>query len=91
MPALIAALNARVQENFGLAERPALTRTRHRNALQEAGVALERGLERASSGTELELVAEDLRLAMREIGRITGAVDVESLLDIVFRDFCIGK
>ncbi len=91
MPALIAALNARVQEKFGLAERPALTRTRHRNALQEASVALERGFERAGSGMELELVAEDLRLAMREIGRITGAVDVESLLDIVFRDFCIGK
>jgi tRNA modification GTPase len=91
MPTLIAALNARVQENFGLAERPALTRTRHRNALQEAGAALERGLERPGSGMELELVAEDLRLAMREIGRITGAVDVESLLDIVFRDFCIGK
>lgn len=91
MPALIAALNARVQEKFGLAERPALTRTRHRNALQEASVALERGFERAGSGMELELVAEDLRLAMREIGRITGAVDVENLLDIVFRDFCIGK
>ena len=91
MPALIAALNARVQEKFGLAERPALTRTRHRNALQEASVALERGFERAGSSMELELVAEDLRLAMREIGRITGAVDVESLLDIVFRDFCIGK
>jgi tRNA modification GTPase len=91
MPALIAVLNSRVQEKFGLAERPALTRTRHRNALQEACVALERGFERAGSGMELELVAEDLRLAMREIGRITGAVDVESLLDIVFRDFCIGK
>jgi len=91
MSAFVEALNARVQENFGLAERPALTRTRHRIALQAAGVALGRGLERASSGMELELVAEDLRLAMREIGRITGAVDVESLLDIVFRDFCIGK
>ena len=91
MPALIQALNARVRQNFGLAERPALTRTRHRIALQAASVALGRGLERAESGMELELVAEDLRLAMREIGRITGAVDVESLLDIVFRDFCIGK
>ena len=91
MPAFIQALNARVQQNFGLAERPALTRTRHRIALQAASVALSRGLERAESDMELELVAEDLRLAMREIGRITGAVDVESLLDIVFRDFCIGK
>ena len=38
-----------------------------------------------------ELFAEDLRLALRAIGRITGRVDVEELLDIVFRDFCIGK
>jgi tRNA modification GTPase len=38
-----------------------------------------------------ELLAEDLRLAMRAIGRITGKVDVEELLDFVFRDFCIGK
>ena len=38
-----------------------------------------------------ELFAEDLRLALRAIGRITGQVDVEELLDQVFRDFCIGK
>ena len=38
-----------------------------------------------------ELLAEDLRLAMRAIGRIAGRVDVEELLDFVFRDFCIGK
>jgi tRNA modification GTPase len=37
------------------------------------------------------LVAEDLRIAMRALGRITGRVDVEDLLDVVFRDFCIGK
>ena len=40
-------------------------------------------------GAELE--AEDLRLAARELGRITGRVDVEDLLDVIFRDFCIGK
>jgi tRNA modification GTPase len=38
-----------------------------------------------------ELRAEDLRLALRCLGRITGAVDVEDLLDVIFRDFCIGK
>ena len=36
-------------------------------------------------------MAEDLRLGMRALGRITGQFDVEDLLDIVFRDFCIGK
>ncbi|MEP4734570.1 hypothetical protein, partial [Parvibaculum sp.] len=40
---------------------------------------------------EAELVAEDLRLAARALGRITGRVDVEDLLDVIFRDFCIGK
>jgi tRNA modification GTPase len=38
-----------------------------------------------------EIMAEEIRLAMRELGRITGRVDVEDLLDVVFRDFCIGK
>jgi tRNA modification GTPase len=38
-----------------------------------------------------ELRAEDLRLALRSLGRITGTVGVEDLLDVIFRDFCIGK
>jgi len=68
---------------------PALTRPRHRHALREALAHLQHGL--AASQAQPELLAEDLRLAMRAIGRITGAVDVEELLDFVFRDFCIGK
>jgi tRNA modification GTPase len=48
-------------------------------------------LARAFAAPAIELLAEDLRLAVRAIGRITGRVDVEDLLDIVFRDFCIGK
>ncbi|HMH64615.1 MAG TPA: tRNA uridine-5-carboxymethylaminomethyl(34) synthesis GTPase MnmE [Rhizomicrobium sp.] len=68
---------------------PALTRPRHRHALTEALAALRHGLE-APAGHP-EFLAEDLRLATRAIGRITGRVDVEELLDFVFRDFCIGK
>lgn len=64
-----------------------LTRPRHRHALQECTVALAR----AQNANLPELAAEDLRLAVRALGRITGAVDVEELLDVVFRDFCIGK
>ena len=66
---------------------PPLTRPRHRHALHEALAHLQHGL----SASAPELLAEDLRLAMRAIGRITGRVDVEELLDFVFRDFCIGK
>jgi tRNA modification GTPase len=70
-------------------EAPALTRPRHRHALQEAYAALQHGLA-APSGCP-EMLAEDLRLGLRALGRITGRVDVEELLDFVFRDFCIGK
>ena len=68
---------------------PLLTRPRHRHALHEALGHLRHGL--AAPAGQPELLAEDLRLAMRAIGRITGRVDVEELLDFVFRDFCIGK
>jgi tRNA modification GTPase len=70
-----------------LTENPLLTRERHRRGLEECHDSLARAL-RAGS---VELLAEDLRLAVRAIGRITGRVDVEDLLDAIFREFCIGK
>ncbi|HTY70403.1 MAG TPA: tRNA uridine-5-carboxymethylaminomethyl(34) synthesis GTPase MnmE [Alphaproteobacteria bacterium] len=66
---------------------PAVTRARHREALVECVAALER----ARGGREAELIAEDLRLASRALGRITGRVGVEDVLDLIFREFCIGK
>ena len=48
-------------------------------------------LERALAATEAELTAEDLRLALRAMDRLIGRTDVEDLLDLIFRDFCIGK
>jgi len=79
-------LQQKVQQAFA-AGPPALTRPRHRAALNEALVALVH----TASAKAPELLAEDLRLAMRAVGRITGRVDVEEVLDFVFRDFCIGK
>jgi tRNA modification GTPase len=66
---------------------PPLTRLRHRRAVDESRSALGR----ARTAGETELRAEDLRLAARALGRITGRVDVEDLLDVIFKDFCIGK
>lgn len=66
---------------------PPLTRQRHRRALTDAADSLDRSL----AASEPELIAEELRLALRALGRITGRVDIEDLLDVVFRDFCIGK
>jgi tRNA modification GTPase len=66
---------------------PPLTRARHRAALSDAAERLE-----AALAAQLpELRGEDLRMALRAIGRITGAVGVEDILDQVFRQFCIGK
>lgn len=66
---------------------PPLTRARHREALMDAHAALGRAL----VAPEVALAAEDLRLAMRALGRITGTVRIDELLDVIFRDFCIGK
>lgn len=81
-------LGARVRElsdSGGTA--PVLTRARHRAAVEECAAALGR----LRAATALELAAEDLRLAARALGRITGRVGVEELLDVIFREFCIGK
>ena len=53
--------------------------------------ALDRFRDADGAGLELALTAEELRVAVAELGSITGRVDVEELLDVVFRDFCIGK
>jgi len=87
VPALLETLTARVAERFAVAEAPALTRARHRAALEDCAAALGR----AGTAPLPELMAEDVRLAARALGRITGTVDVEDVLDVVFRDFCIGK
>lgn len=90
MPALLLALTGAVKARFddSHAERAVLTRARHRAALEECKDALGRFLQRPPLA---ELAAEDLRLAARALGRITGRVDVEDVLDVIFREFCIGK
>jgi tRNA modification GTPase len=67
-----------------------LTRERHKNALMSVKIGLDRALGSGGSSAD-EIVAEDLRVAARALGRLTGRVDVEDLLDVIFRDFCIGK
>ncbi len=74
----------------GAGAAPAPTRARHRLALEEARETLTVALDGWNSRGP-ELTAEDLRMAARAIGRITGRVDVEDLLDVIFSDFCIGK
>lgn len=85
--ALLAALRELVLEKTGSGKSAPVTRARHVAILHE----VLGHIAAAQNADALELAAEDLRLAQRALGRITGAVDVEQLLDVVFADFCIGK
>lgn len=85
---LLRALEQAVAARFELTGNAALTRARHREALEYCAASLDRFL---ADPSDAELAAEDLRLAARALGRITGRIEVEDILDVVFRDFCIGK
>jgi tRNA modification GTPase len=77
------------QEAEALAGEPALvTHARQRHALEQAAASLERAV---FTDAGEEIVAEELRLAARALGRVTGRVDVEEVLGEVFRNFCVGK
>jgi tRNA modification GTPase len=75
--------------NFSSSESVLITRERHRHLLSSCREALGRALGEAA-GRE-DIIAEELRLAARDLGRLTGRVDVEDVLDVIFHDFCIGK
>ena len=87
---LLTALSRYAESYLAGAELALISRERHRRALQEAEQALSRALSEPVAGHE-DLIAEELRLAARALGRLTGRVDVEDILDVIFRDFCIGK
>ena len=87
MATLVNAITGRVADLMDNRGGAPLTRARHREALTECREALCR----AGQAGAPELVAEDLRLAARSLGRITGRIDVEDVLDVIFREFCIGK
>ena len=85
----VAALSDAVRARMagGMADAPMITRARHREAVS----ACQAGLMRAGKAPLPELAAEDIRLGIRSLAGVTGAVDVEDVLDVIFRDFCIGK
>jgi tRNA modification GTPase len=84
-------LRARVTTALSGAEFPAATRARHRHDLAAARAHLGRALHALTSPVEVELAAEDVRLAARSLARVGGRIDPEDVLDRVFARFCIGK
>jgi len=85
------ALLQRVVSALSGADFPAATQERHRRDLEEASGHLGRALNALSGSVEVELAAEDVRLAARSLARISGEVGAEDVLDRVFARFCIGK
>jgi tRNA modification GTPase len=90
LPDLIAALEREAEAALGQGD-AILTRERHRKALERAHRSLTSGRELLATRGPLELAAEEVRLAARAVGEITGRVDVEDVLDRLFSSFCIGK
>jgi tRNA modification GTPase len=86
---LISALVGFAQNYFGSGEGGLISRERQRKLLEQTVVSLQRSTSVIEHGEEL--AAEDLRIAARSLGQLLGRVDVEDLLDVIFRDFCIGK
>jgi tRNA modification GTPase len=86
---LVERLSDWARQRFANAESALITRDRQRRAIEACCAHLERAT--TAEGLPLELVAEEVRLAARELARLVGRIDVEDLLDVVFRDFCIGK
>jgi tRNA modification GTPase len=89
LPDLIAALVAFAQNYFGAGEEALIGRERQRILLQQTADSLRRSMSVVEQGAEL--VAEELRIAVYSLGRLLGRIDVEDVLDVIFRDFCIGK
>lgn len=84
---LIAVLKEKIATKMDAVASPLITRARHREAMAEALISLER----FQTDMPLELICEELRHAAAAIGKITGKIWVDDVLDLVFSRFCIGK
>ena len=88
--ALFSALTQHAEAFLAGAEPALVTRERQRRALEDGLAALRRAQMSEVAKSE-DLLAEELRIAARALDRLTGRIDVEDILDVIFRDFCIGK
>jgi tRNA modification GTPase len=89
LPELIEALVGFAQNYFGGSEGGLIARERQRMLVKDTADSLRRAIALVGEGEEL--VAEELRAAAYSLGRLLGRVDVEDILDVIFREFCVGK
>jgi tRNA modification GTPase len=87
---LIKTISKKIDDHFKVNEDNIISRQRHVKSLENTVFFINRCLNKKSIN-QIDLAAEDLRLAVRNLGEIVGYVNVEELLDRIFKDFCIGK
>ncbi len=87
---LIEKIKEKISKKFSSNNSVLITRERHRVKLNECLKEINKFLKK-DQNKDLELAAEDLRMATRHLGSIVGKVDVEEILGSIFKDFCIGK
>jgi len=87
---LISKIKEKLSSKFITSNSVLVTRERHRSQLNSCLQEIDNFLKK-DQNKDIELAAEDLRLATRHLGAIVGKVDVEEILDSIFKDFCIGK
>ena len=84
-------IKSKLEAEFTTSDAITITRARHRDSLKKSLFCLRQMWQDSGELIDIELAAEEMRLASYELGRITGQVDVEDILDKIFSDFCIGK
>ena len=87
---LIKIISKKIDQHFEINEDNIVSRQRHIKSLENAMFFINKSLKKTSID-QIDLAAEDLRMATRNLGEIVGYVNVEELLDRIFKDFCIGK
>ena len=87
---LVRKIKDKLSLKFILSNNTLVTRERHRVKLNECLKEINNFLKKDHK-KDIELAAEDLRLATRHLGALVGKVDVEEILESIFKDFCIGK
>ena len=87
---MIKKIKEKLSEKYTSNNTTLITRERHRFKLNECLKEIDNFLKK-DQNKDLELAAEDLRMATRHLGSIVGKVDVEEILGSIFKDFCIGK
>ena len=91
LESILSELTTIAKKKMGTQKSTTITQARHRALLNDCLTALREAHFGLRNRADLELIAEDFRSAIYCIGRITGHIDVEDLLDVVFKEFCIGK